>query len=90
MDDNLSILLDLVDIPGSVCDYGDVRLVGSDNDLEGGVEVCINNTWGAVCDYSWDDNDASVVCGQLGFSRSSAGLYTMHFFTNAIFHEMSY
>ena len=38
---------------------------------EGTVEVCFNNTYGSICHDSWNENDAQVVCRQLGFSSEN-------------------
>ena len=51
-----------------LCSDGEVRITGGSSPTIGRVEVCINSTWGTICDDSWDDSDASVVCRQLGHS----------------------
>ncbi|KAG2466652.1 neurotrypsin isoform X1 [Polypterus senegalus] len=48
------------------CKQGAVRLRGGRTKLEGTVEVYFNGVWGSICSNSWGDEDASVVCRQLG------------------------
>ena len=49
------------------CTPGDVRLVGGTVADEGRVELCQNNAWGTICDDGFDENDANVICRQLGY-----------------------
>lgn len=69
----------------TVCSDGDIRLVGGSVASEGRVEVCYSNQWGTVCDIGWDDSDASVACGQAGFSLTGKIIKMLVFKTKTYF-----
>ena len=48
------------------CTEGSVRLLSGFRN--GTVQVCVNRTWGSICDSGWSSQDADVVCRQLGFN----------------------
>ena len=59
------------------CRQGDLRLSGGTT-LSGRLEICINDTWGTVCDDSFGQLDAVVACRKLGFSDAGMNpCYTM-------------
>ena len=35
----------------------------------GRIEVCVGGRYGTISDANWDNEDASVICSQLGFSH---------------------
>ena len=51
---------------------GELQLVYGDKmgGNEGRVEICFGGRWGTICDDSWDDFNAQVVCRQLGFGTA--------------------
>ncbi len=56
-----------------ICKNGEVRLVNGPGEvkIQGQVEVCLDRRWTTVCDTSWTEEDAQVVCNQLGYPKSA-------------------
>lgn len=66
------------------CTEEDVRLVEGRSVFEGRVEVCYNNAWSTVCDNGWGNDDARVVCTELGFTASGNACKTLTANSNII------
>ena len=41
----------------------------SETAIEGRIEICFQNVWGAIYDTKFTNLDAAVACHQLGYSR---------------------
>ena len=57
--------------PQEDCTEGTVRLVNgstSDTSIQGRVELCVDQIWSTVLGSNWGDEEAMVVCRQLGYS----------------------
>lgn len=54
----------------SNCSTGDLRLRGGSTQYEGRIEMCYNGLWGSVCQSSFSQEEARVVCNQLGYQSN--------------------
>ncbi|XP_019854525.1 PREDICTED: deleted in malignant brain tumors 1 protein-like [Amphimedon queenslandica] len=69
------------------CTDGSIRL--SSGSTYGAVEVCLNGGWGSICRDFWSNEDASVVCRQLGYSPYGAiGLLYTYYSSSTVSHKM--
>ena len=51
-----------------------------DNQLSiGRLELCLNGQWGVACEDYWRDEQASVVCSQLGFARVGKHAFVINY-----------
>ena len=58
-------------IASASCTNGQVELYSGYSNRHGNIRICVNGTWYKVCGYGnsvLDDNLASVVCSDLGYS----------------------
>uniref|UniRef100_A0AAZ1XPR7 Soluble scavenger receptor cysteine-rich domain-containing protein SSC5D n=2 Tax=Oreochromis aureus TaxID=47969 RepID=A0AAZ1XPR7_OREAU len=68
---------------GVICSGDPIRLVNPDKSesarCSGRVEINHSNSWGTVCDDSWDLNDAQVVCRELNCGTALNATKSAHF-----------
>ena len=57
-----------IDFYTSTNEFEDYYFI-KDELARGRIEVCVGGRYGTISDTNWDNEDASVVCFQLGFSR---------------------
>ena len=64
--------------PPANCTTGGVRLVGGETELEGRVEVCVNNAWGTVCDSTFSMDESAIICNQTGLPHTGSYCVAAH------------
>uniref|UniRef100_A0A8W8NNA6 SRCR domain-containing protein n=3 Tax=Magallana gigas TaxID=29159 RepID=A0A8W8NNA6_MAGGI len=64
---------------GEPCPKQLIRIVNGESKSSGRVEVVIDGIWSTVCDDSWNDNCATVVCRQLGKASYGVAVHESEF-----------
>ena len=59
------------------CQNGDVRLVDGTLPTNGRVEICYEGVWSTISSTGWGNQEAKIVCAQLGFFPYCK-YYTIH------------
>ena len=54
------------------CTFGEVRLIDGKDSSNGRFEICLGGVWGTVCDEEFHNQDAKIVCKQLGLEYMGA------------------
>ncbi|XP_072042265.1 uncharacterized protein [Amphiura filiformis] len=55
----------------------ELRLVGGTSSYSGRVEINVAGSWGTICSSSYDNDDAKVICRQLGLPHRHANVYSV-------------
>ena len=76
-----TVIMFIHNVAGATSSFpsGSLRLTNGNKPTEGRVELWYSNQWYTVCDDSWDDLDAAVVCRQLGYSGTAYARPRAHF-----------
>ena len=68
----MSLIYDIIVVSNlALCTDSEMTLYCGVSSRHGNVLVCINGTWSKICGYGnsvVDDNLASVICSELGYS----------------------
>ena len=54
-------------VSAPICLDLEVRLTDGESETEGNLQMCLDNSWVALCDRDWGNAQAMVICNQLGF-----------------------
>lgn len=77
-----TLSVSLIVVIAQICTNGALHFIGGPVSSAGKMEVCTGGEWVTVCGHSWDNNDAKVVCRQLGYPVDTPGACKWHVLCN--------